>query len=75
MDNFENVIFGMSFTKLGPWNAIVYHQVTQAYLDQLKSDNQAILEEEAEIHTDECDWWHDWHQCNCGAFDKQNKEK
>ena len=75
MDNSENVILGRSFTKVGPWNAIVFHQVTQAYLNQLESDNQALLEEESQIHTDECNWWHDWHECSCGAFDIENKEK
>jgi hypothetical protein len=69
METNEKIIFGLSSTKVGPWNAIVYHQVEKSYLDQLKSDNQAAFEQEAEVHPDDCLWWQDWHACNCGAFD------
>jgi hypothetical protein len=24
-------------------------------------------------HTPTCEWHSDWHKCNCGAFDKDNK--
>lgn len=27
-----------------------------------------------EEHPPECPWHKDWHSCNCGLFDKENKE-
>jgi hypothetical protein len=27
-----------------------------------------------EEHPPECPWYKDWHSCNCGLFDKENKE-
>jgi hypothetical protein len=35
------------------------------------SDVQAALEQEAENHPDDCEWWGDWQACSCGAFNKQ----
>lgn len=33
-----------------------------------KIDYQGRME-----HTQTCEWHSDWHKCNCGAFDKDNK--
>lgn len=29
---------------------------------------------QGEEHPPECPWYKDWHTCNCGLFDKENKE-
>jgi hypothetical protein len=65
----DKIIVPVNATRVGPWDAIVYQEADQRYLDELISTNQAILEQEAEIHPEDCPWWHDWHRCSCGAFD------
>ena len=34
-------------------------------------DSEISNVEYKEDHPINCSWWGDWHQCNCGAFDKR----
>lgn len=63
-ENNEKTMVGVTLTKVGPWNAIVYQEMTK----QEQEDLVEYLSEEAACHTDDCNWWTDWHACNCGAF-------
>lgn len=50
--------------------AIEYREVNISELERRVEMKQTALEQEAELHTDDCGWWQDWHACNCGAFDR-----
>lgn len=65
----ENVWVPKQLVKVGSWVAVQYHEVNVLNLEQAVVDAQTALEQEAELHTDDCGWWGDWHACNCGAFD------
>lgn len=65
----ETTWVGWQRVFVGPWQAIQFQEVNVQELEQALLSAQVALEEEAEEHTDECSWWQDWHQCNCGAFD------
>lgn len=64
MENKETAMVGLSMIKIGPWNAIVYQEMSKVQQEQLIE----YLSEEAACHEDNCAWWRDWHACNCGAF-------
>jgi len=53
---------------IGPYPAFQYEEVTKEKLEQMAMEAQILLEEEAHRHTENCDWWQDWHACNCGGF-------
>lgn len=61
----EKTMVGTHVVKIGPWNAIIYREMSH----KQKQELLMYLEEEALCHEDNCPWWRDWHQCNCGAFD------
>jgi len=69
----ENVWVPKRMVYVGPWAAVQYHEVDVAQLEQAVVDAQVALEQEAENHTDDCNWWQDWHACNCGAFDRKEE--
>jgi len=37
-------------------------------------DSEISAIEYKEEHAVNCKWWRDWHDCSCGAFDKQQKD-
>jgi hypothetical protein len=47
-----------------------YPDVAESYFKNAYAnvDYQGRME-----HTPTCEWHSDWHKCNCGAFDKDNK--
>ena len=51
---------------VGPWRAVEYREFDMEHQIALA---QEALEQEFELHPDDCPWWEDWHRCSCGAFD------
>jgi len=41
------------------------------YLNKIESQCKNYLD--GHEHTPDCEWHKDWHACNCGAFDRNNK--
>jgi len=68
MEDNEKAMVGLSMIKVGPWNAIVYQEMTRKQQEELIEH----LSEEAACHADDCPWWRDWHACSCGAFDQSS---
>lgn len=33
--------------------------------------NAKLVYEDVNFHSGDCPWHQDWHQCNCGVFDKK----
>jgi len=71
MENNEKTIIGLSMIKIGPWDAIVYKEMTRKEQEELVES----LSEEAACHEDYCNWWQDWHACNCGAFNQSSPKE
>jgi hypothetical protein len=67
----DNVWIANDVVSVGPWRALEYREVNVRLLENMVSDVQAALEQEAENHPDDCEWWGDWQACSCGAFNKQ----
>lgn len=53
--------------RVGHWNALVYVGLDIPKLQEGIVRNQAVLEQEAENHLDNCEWWGDWTKCSCGG--------
>lgn len=73
MEDNEKAMVGLSMIKVGPWAAVQYHEVDVAQVRTSSRLCSSCLKQEAELHTDDCAWWQDWHQCNCGAFDRKEE--
>jgi len=48
---------------VGPYSALQFLLVP----DAANAERQTALEQEAELHTDDCSWWGDWSACSCGG--------
>ena len=66
----EDIVWVASkLVNVGPWQAIQFQEVNVRELEQSLVDVQVALEQGADKHKDQCSWWQDWHQCDCGEFD------
>lgn len=50
-----------------------YYNLYPSYLFNAKiqyPEEPDVDEDNPRIHNSTCNWFKDWHSCNCGAFDK-----
>ena len=66
--NNNNVFEVYAAIKVGPWRALQMREINRVDYDLRLSEKQRLMEESVD-HTDECGWWTDWNECDCGAHD------